>query len=32
MAGLLTYFTLYNTERPHQNLDYQTPAEVHFSC
>jgi len=32
MAGLLIYFTLYNTERPHQNLDYQTPAEVHFSC
>jgi len=30
--GLNTYFKLYNVERPHQNLDYWTPAEVHFSC
>ena len=30
--GLYLYFMLYNTERPHQNLDYRTPAEVHFSC
>lgn len=30
-AGLLAYFNLYNTERPHQSLDYRTPAEVHFS-
>ena len=31
-AGLHSYFTLYDTERPHQSLDYRTPAEVHFSC
>jgi len=23
------YFRFYNTERPHQSLDYRTPAEVH---
>ena len=28
--GLTEYFHLYNYERPHQSLDYQTPAEVHF--
>jgi len=27
-TGLESYF--YNTERPHQSLAYQTPAEVHF--
>jgi len=31
-AGLRDYFTLYNTERPHQSLNYRTPSEVHFSC
>lgn len=31
-AGLHIYFPRYNTERPHQSLDYRTPAEVHFSC
>lgn len=31
-AGLLSYFVLYNRERPHQSLAYRTPAEVHFSC
>lgn len=30
--GLGTYFQRYNSERPHQSLDYRTPAEVHFSC
>ena len=30
--GLHIYFHRYNTERPHQSLDYRTPAEVHFSC
>lgn len=30
-AGLITYFQLYNHERPHQSLDYLTPAEVHFA-
>ena len=25
------YFELYNNERPHQSLNYQTPAEVYFS-
>jgi len=28
--GLRAYFQLYNYERPHQSLDYQTPAEVYF--
>jgi putative transposase len=27
--GLTAYFRFYNRERPHQSLDYQTPAEVH---
>jgi putative transposase len=25
------YFDYYNNERPHQSLDYQTPAEVYFN-
>jgi putative transposase len=29
--GLTHYFTFYNQERPHQSLDYRTPAEVHFA-
>jgi putative transposase len=29
--GLCAYFQFYNTERPHQSLDYRTPAEVHFA-
>jgi len=28
--GLLDYFRFYNHQRPHQSLDYLTPAEVHF--
>jgi putative transposase len=28
-GGLRTYFGFYNTERPHQSLDYRTPAEVY---
>ena len=27
-SGLDVYFSFYNTQRPHQALDYQTPAEV----
>lgn len=27
--GLKNYFLFYNHERPHQALDYRTPAEVH---
>ena len=27
--GLGSYFRFYNTERPHQALDYRTPAEVY---
>ena len=27
--GLRTYFSFYNEERPHQSLDYRTPAEVY---
>lgn len=29
-AGLTDYFTYYNTRRPHQSLDYKTPAEIYF--
>ena len=29
--GLSRYFRFYNTERPHQSLDYRTPAEVHYA-
>lgn len=29
--GLDAYFAFYNHERPHQGLDYQTPASVHRS-
>jgi len=28
--GLVHYFEFYNFERPHQSLDYQTPAQVYF--
>jgi putative transposase len=28
-AGLAEYFWFYNHERPHQALEYQTPAEVY---
>ena len=31
IGGLCAYFQFYNTERPHQSLDYRTPAEVHFA-
>jgi putative transposase len=31
LAGLQRYFTRYNLDRPHQSLDYRTPAEVHFA-
>lgn len=30
-AGLTTYFNFYNHDRFHQNLDYRTPAQVHFA-
>jgi len=30
-AGLADYFDLYNYERPHQSLGYQTPADVHHA-
>jgi len=30
-AGLREYFRFYNQERPHQSLDYRTPAEVYFA-
>ena len=29
-AGLRSYFRFYNEERPHQALDYRTPAAVHL--
>ena len=28
--GLKNYFEFYNQERPHQSLEYRTPAEVYF--
>ncbi len=30
--GLGHYFAFYNTARPHQSLDYKTPAEVHYAA
>ena len=30
-TGLADYFWFYNHDRPHQSLDYRTPAEVHFA-
>jgi len=29
-VGLSGFFDKYNTKRPHQSLDYRTPAEVYF--
>jgi len=29
--GLLSYFTMYNTARPHQSLDNRTPDAVYFA-
>ena len=29
-TGLCVYFDFYNHERPHQSLNYRTPAEEHF--
>jgi putative transposase len=29
-TGLTEYFQLYNYHRPHQSLNYQTPAWIHF--
>lgn len=29
-AGIDNYFTRYNYQRPHQSLDYLTPAQVYF--
>jgi putative transposase len=29
ISGLGHYFHFYNTERPHQSLDYRTPLQVH---
>ncbi len=30
--NLATYFQLYNRERLHESLEYQTPHEVYFGC
>jgi putative transposase len=30
--GLDDYFSFYNDERPHQSLDYQSPAEVYYGA
>jgi putative transposase len=30
-AGLTAYFHFYNHQRPHQSLNYCTPAELHFA-
>jgi putative transposase len=30
--GLTEYFAFYNTERPHQSLDYRTPIEVYHTA
>ena len=31
-VGLFDYFHLYNHVRPHQSLDYRTPADCYFSA
>jgi len=31
LSGLTQYFRFYNYERPHQSLDYRTPAEVFYA-
>jgi len=31
IKGIDDYLDYYNDERPHQSLDYQTPASVYFS-
>ena len=28
--GISNYFNFYNYQRPHQSLDYQTPAQIYF--
>ena len=30
-TGLTAYFDFYNHERPHQSLNYRTPAERHYA-
>lgn len=30
-TNLNEYFNFYNTERPHQSLNYRTPHEIHFA-
>jgi len=30
LLNRLYYFNFYNHERPHQSLNYMTPAEVYF--
>lgn len=30
-TGLTDYFQFYNTKRPHQSLEYKTPAQVYFA-
>jgi putative transposase len=30
--GMNEFFTKYNTRRPHQSLNYKTPAEVYFAA
>lgn len=30
--GLCSYFAMYNTQRPHQGLDYRTPDAVYFAA
>jgi putative transposase len=29
VIGLTEYFVFYNTERPHQSLNYRTPDNIH---
>ncbi|WP_156499056.1 integrase core domain-containing protein, partial [Clostridium ljungdahlii] len=30
-TGINNYLKYYNYKRPHQSLDYKTPAEIYFS-
>jgi hypothetical protein len=32
VPGINRYFQFYNYERPHQSLEYRTPAALYYYC